>query len=324
MDPLNRRQQQPRSHSISGQEFYSNGNYGRLKQSLYSQKNAQELNQNYNIQSGNRMHQTPSPFQLQQLPGRSPSPSSISNHMNYGTSPHDGSFKHSLGRPARNHLHASLECLNSGYSDYQPQLMNNHHHHQQQQHHRQINQQNSQYPQQQNYHFQNQHYAASYLPAPPPANTIINQSGDLDLAAAALGNPLPQQKSHLTNVNSHNYQAQNLINRAMTQVSQSPMRRIGLTNPVSAGIPAGIISHLTSSHHPMRAGHSSLSLASSSFLIEDKLQNEIKKLQSELKSEKEKAEALNSQLNINVSIFISNITFLIIMINNSLTKNFNL
>lgn len=302
MDPINRRQQQPRSHSIGGQEFYSNGSYGRLKQSLYSPKNVQELNQSYNSQTGNRIHQTPSLFQPQQLPGRSPSPSSISGHINYGSSPHDISFKHSLGRPVRNHLHASLECLNPGYSDYQSQLVSNNNNQQLQQHH--INQQNSQYPQQQNYHVQNQHYAASYLPVPPPANTIINQNADQDLAAAAISNPVPyyQQKSHPTAMSTYSYQTQNLINRAMNQVSQSPMRRVGLNNSVSNGIPAGMFSHLTSSHNPMRAGHSSLSLASSSFLIEDKLQNEIKKLQSELKSEKEKAEALNSQLNINVSM----------------------
>lgn len=58
----------------------------------------------------------------------------------------------------------------------------------------------------------------------------------------------------------------------------------------------------TSSSHPIRTGHSSLSLASSSYVLEDKLHSEIKKLQKELQSEKEKNEALNSQLNINSSL----------------------
>lgn len=302
MDPLNRRQQQPRSHSINGQELYSNGSYGRLKQSLYSPKNVQEANQNYNSQSSNRMHQIPSPFQPQQLSGRSPSPLSTSSQINYGSSQYDGLLKHSHGKPVRNHLHASLECLNTTYSDYQPQIVNQQ---SQPQFYHQLNHQNLQHPQQHQYQIQNQHYAASYLPAPPPVNTIINTNGDQDLAAAAMGIPLPhmQQKSHLPNTGNspYNYQTQNLINRAMAQVSQSPMRRIGLNTPVSNGVSTGIISQLSSLHHPMRAGHSSLSLASSTFLIEDKLQNEIKKLQSELKSEKEKADALNSQLNINVS-----------------------
>lgn len=65
---------------------------------------------------------------------------------------------------------------------------------------------------------------------------------------------------------------------------------------------SALINNLTNLHHPIRAGHSSLSLSSSSYIIEDKLQNEIKKLHSELKSEKEKNEALNSQLNINSNL----------------------
>lgn len=286
MDPINRRQHQPRSHSISGQEFHSNGGHGRLHQALHGLKNPLEAQQNYNTQSSSRIHQTLSPYQVQQISGRSPSPINITGHISYTQAQHENSANYSLER-SRNHLHASLECLNSDYR------------------HQPVHQQQQQYLQQQQQHYQvqNQHYAASYVPATAPANTVINQT-DNDLAAAAMGNPMPQMHhqmgpNHSSNINPYNYQTQNLINRAMVQVSQSPSRRVG---SISHGVPTGIFSHLTNFHHPMRAGHSSLSLASSSFLIEDKLQNEIKKLQSELKSEKEKNEALSSQLNINTSL----------------------
>lgn len=85
---------------------------------------------------------------------------------------------------------------------------------------------------------------------------------------------------------------------------QSPLRRLGLGSASGSSnttTSANVLSQLNGGGHhtPIRAGHSSLSLASSSHPIEDKLQSEIKKLQSELKTEKEKNEALNSQLNIN-------------------------
>lgn len=88
----------------------------------------------------------------------------------------------------------------------------------------------------------------------------------------------------------------------MAQVSQSPLRRLGLNTPNGSGVSSSMLNHLPGVNQPIRAGHSSLSLASSSFIIEDKLHNEIRKLQSELKSEKEKNEALNSQLNINSGV----------------------
>lgn len=284
MDSISRRQQ-PRSHSISGQEYHFNAGYQRLKQNAYTRPGAFENYSQFNTQSPSRIHQAPYSYQQSQT-GRSSPPVSVISQIQYGTPQRDGLLKYSQDRQARKQLHSSLECLNTGYSDYQ---------HQMQQYHNQNQQQHQS-------HLQNQHYAASYVLTQPPANTIINQNGDQDLAAAAMGTPPSQYHHSSANSNGNcmnSYNQQSLISRAMSQVSQSAQRRAGYTGGQSTT--SSLMNHLASLH-PMRAGHSSLSLASSSYMIEDKLQNEIKKLQSELKSEKEKNEALNSQLNINVSI----------------------
>lgn len=286
MDSIIKRQQQPRSHSISGQEYHLNGNYQRSKQPSYTRRSVLENYSQTNTQMQNRIHPALSPYHQYQPLGRSPSPLNIDSQTHYGSPLRDGSINYLQDRQPRKQLHSSLECLNTGYSDYQHQLQQQQYHHQQIQNH-------------------NQHYAASYVLSPPPVNTVINSNGDQDLAAAAMGAPPSQYQSFVANNNNNSChtgyqpsQTQTLINRAMNQVSQSPLRRAGYASAQGAG--ASILNHLTNLH-PMRAGHSSLSLASSSYMIEDKLQNEIKKLHSELKSEKEKNEALNSQLNINVS-----------------------
>lgn len=287
MDSIGRRQQ-ARSHSISGQEYHFNAGYQRSKQTSYTRPGALENYMQFNNQSSNLVNQNSYSYQQPQQIGRSPSPLNTGSQTHYGSPLRDVSIKYPQDRQPRKQLHSSLECLNSGYSDYQ---------HQMQQYHNQ-----TQYHQNQ---IKNQHYAASYVLTQPPANTIINQNGDQDLAAAAMGTPPSQyHQSIATNIGSNgtfmnNYNQQSLISRAMSQVSQSASRRTGYTNTQGTG--SSLLNHLTNLH-PMRAGHSSLSLASSSYMIEDKLQNEIRKLQSELKSEKEKNEALNSQLNINVSI----------------------
>jgi len=202
-------------------------------------------------------------------------------------------MKHLPERQPRNQLHASLECLNSVYSDFQQHQLDQ----LQQQRH------NLYLAQQQN---QNQHYAASYVLSTAPANTIINQSGDQDLAAAAMGNPPPQQNSvYVTgqsNVAASSYAHQSLLSRALNQVSQTPYKRLGINSNSGPAASQGPHNHLSSLHHSMRAGHSSLSLATSSFIVEEKLHNEIRKLQDELKMERDKNEALNSQLNINSSL----------------------
>lgn len=278
---------------------------------------------------------------------------------------------------ARNPMHASLEALNSAalYADsgsrrnqfhqaflhphhqqlqYQPQLVN-HHQFQMQQHPLSNpnirNFQPQPHPNQPQHQMQLQQnpYAPSYILTGPPVNTQVNQNGDQDLAAAAMGpspgpNPARFQEQPATNNQaltshqdhgankisatgeSHSAQlqqlklgptnSQSLLNSGRSLTSHgglpSPMRRIAattsnlLTNSSNVNQPS---SHATSNslHHnlmssPIRAGYSSLSLASSSLLIEERLQNEMKKLQSELRCEKEKNDALNSQLNINSSL----------------------
>lgn len=336
MESTHRRQPQFRSNSISGQEFHASGGYHRLKNLLYSNQNAStnatydvhqlHNNRQYNTQANSRLlNLSGSPYQQQHLQqphqhfiGRSPSPSHSVNSQSPSqllSNQRENINLRYTDTSNRNHLHASLECLNSNYVDYQQQQ-----HTQEQASQQQINLQpsysiNPQHP------VHNQHYAASYILATPPANTIINQNGDQDLAAAAMGappqpTPTPCQQQYQPNhqptsamhynINSTQQQInqQSIINRAMAHVSQSPLRRMGLNqsmlNTSSNISSSALLNHLSSSlHHPMRAGHSSLSLASSSFIVEDKLQNEIRKLHSDLRSEKEKNEALNSQLNIN-------------------------
>lgn len=293
MDSSTRRSNPARSHSISGQDYHPNRSHMQLKQSLCHQQVPHDPYE----RSPNHLHSNSVFYQHQgQISnaervsspiGQQSGPSSLNNREtnNY----------RSLDRQGRGQMHASLECLNANISEYQlyqhqqfnlqqqyEQQQLNHQHHQYQIHqHRRASS-----------HSQNQHYATGYVLTPPPANTVINQNGEQDLAAAAMGSPPAQYTS-----SSHSSQTQNLINRAMAHVSQSPLRRLGLNG--SSG--SGFVSHLNSLNHPMRAGHSTISLASSTYLIEDKLQNEIKKLQEELNTEREKNEALTSQLNINVS-----------------------
>lgn len=302
MDSLSNRNHQQRSHSISGQEFYSNGGYQRLKQSIYTQQAMVDGHQSYSAHSNsNRSHQIQSPYQQHSI-RQSPSPLSVNCQQHFVNSPQ--SKYPQLDKPQKNLLHASLECLNTSYTSQKQNQVN-----QLQQHQQHLQQQQLQQLQQHQTNFQNQHYAASYVLATPPANTIINQNGNQDMAEAAMGASMSQYHHSMTtsvspslNTNTYNHQTQTLINKALAHVSNSPLRRIGINGASGTGASSGILNHLTNINHPMRAGHSSLSLASSSFIIEDKLQNEIRKLHSELKSEKEKNEALNSQLNINSNL----------------------
>lgn len=310
------RQQQQRSHSISGQELPLSDGYQRLNQFI-TQHVSPELDhhrQRYGL------HQSPH-FQQQQqqhlsalraqAAARSPSPLSYAGHIDQSrdlASKYQPSNDQQVLKP-RNQLHASLECLNSGYLEYQ---------HQQQQ-------QQLRHQQQQQMQLQNQHYAAAtnYVLSAPPANSVVNQNGDHDLAAAAMmDNSLVahhHQYHHPANLQQQQqpqpggasqtanniYAHQSLISRAMAQsVHQSPARRFSSAQHGVGSMTSNLINNLANNlhHPPMRAGHSSLSLSSSSYIIEDKLQNEIKKLHSELKSEREKNEALNSQLNINSNL----------------------
>lgn len=297
MDQITRRQQQSRSNSISGHDLHSNGGYHRLKYQIYAHQSPyiDGQQQYFSNQTNSRLlssglyhhHQQ----QQNQIAGRSTSPLSLNNQQ--AQQHFDGQlvaakYQSSERHQPRNYLHASLECLNSSFTEnglehqnFRPKFSP---------------QDNFQHQTQ--FNPQNQHYATSYVLATPPANTIVNQNGDQDLAAAAMGNPPQSQYQLMAITNSHGpYIPQSQLARNH-QISQSPMRRIG----VSAAPGNGILSQLSNSNHPIRAGHSSLSLASSSFLIEDKLQHEIKKLMTELKSEREKNEALNSQLNINSNL----------------------
>lgn len=353
MDRSSSRQQQPRSNSISGEEYHLTGNEYRQRfhsntHNLYPTKGQQQncqqsgsmvgalvdLNQltNHGQQvTTNRMHPIPSPY-LSGQSGRSPSPGR-SLQFPYQTQQHNY-YQHQTMDPRhqvlKNHMHASLECLNTAHFNEFQQHQQQQQHNQQIQHLNQLQNNLGVVQQSQQQQLRHQHYATSYVLATPPANTVINKSGDQDLAAAVMGNPpsanqyqsfaptssYPQNgpnglPAQVTNHNSGYCSSSNILTRAINQVSQSPLRKMGLTslannsgsNSVTSG---GLISHLSSSiasQHPIRAGHSSLSLATSStLLIEDKLQNEIKKLQCELNSEREKNEALNSQLNINSSL----------------------
>lgn len=290
MDSLSRRQNQARSHSIGGQELHSHGGSLRLRQPMYS-KQASYHDQNllYNDHINNQPHHDTSVQQHQQGPGGigrvgSPASSIRCGSVAHSPSIRDDQYK-SYDRQPRTQLHASLECLNSNYQDY----------HIQQYHHQRR-------PSNQNGH---QHYATSYVLSPPPANTVINQNAEHDLAAAAMGSPPTQYHSLASSqppasIN-YGHQTQSLVNRAMAHVSQSPLKRLGL-NGSTSNTGSSLMTHLSSLNHPMRAGHSTISLASSSYLIEDKLQNEIKKLHEELKSEREKNDALSNQLNINSSL----------------------
>lgn len=292
MDPLERRQQQSRSYSISGQEFQHLNYAGQMR-----------ANQNVNftpqqIPFGDsqmqmhltRSHQNPSSYLHANLPvRRPPSPmTSISYQTPHNSYMHDQAKFGPDVRISRNHLHASLESINSN-----PHLIE-HQYHQMSQH---LSGQN------------NRHYAASYILAAPPANTVINQSGDHDLAAAAMGPDPPRFNSIKSDsislkMNPYGFGQQlqsSPYKQQVNQFPQSPLKRTnGTTSSINMSVPQS--THLSANlSSPIRGGYSSLSLASSSVIIEEKLQNEIKKLQSELRSEKEKNEALNSQLNINVS-----------------------
>lgn len=299
MDQLSRKHQQPRSNSISGHDFHMANVYSRSnKQSNFTHQNPY-AEQYYGDRTMHSFLQTHSPYI-----DRSTSPMSTGGRiLNYGEQNGHNNL-HCAEKQPKNQLHASLECLNTTYSEY------GQHHSRYQTTQAQLMQQ--QYQQQLQSQFKhNQHYAASYVLTAAPAETVINPHSDQDLAAAAMGSPPYQQKhqQHYNSTNqnhlglSHNtYLAQSLINRNV--VNASPLRRLGLNaSSGTANItPTNVMNHLTNNSTPIRAGHSSLSLASSTLLIEDKLQNEIKKLQSELKSEKEKNEALNSQLNINSNL----------------------
>lgn len=85
----------------------------------------------------------------------------------------------------------------------------------------------------------------------------------------------------------------------MAQACNQNLKRNGLPNSVQ---PNNLLGSFSPVGQQMRGGYSSLSLASATYLMEEKLQNEMKKLQSELKTEKEKNDALNSQLNINSNL----------------------
>ena len=302
---MHKRQQQPRSNSIGGQEF-GLGGHQRLKQSIYTHQNPYvDANQYYS----QRARYNSNYFQQNAPSDRSLSPMSLGGRASeFHVAQRADSIKYSSDREQKNHLHASLECLNVIYSDYgrnqkqqQPQQPLVHNiRYQQQQYHQQT--------------LQDQHYAAGYVLIAAPPDTVINQNKEQDLAAAAMDNP-PQQfnsvnlttssSGPMMNVGAQsNYQNHSLFGRGNFPVQQSPLhRRIGINSVQSHGQSPSVLNHLSNNNKsPIRAGHSSLSLASSTYLIEDKLQNEIKKLQKELNSEKEKNSALNSQLNINSNL----------------------
>lgn len=304
MEPNDSRLHQTRSNSISGHDFnHISTGYQRTNQ--IPQYSAQPIafvdNQQAQIYLGaQRQYQTHLPYYQQNVPLRkSPSPMGSNPYRTHhfsNVSQREDSFRYGQeSRIPRNHLHASLEGINS-----------THHfadHHSHQLHHNT----NANHYQQAT---QSQNYAASYVLAVPPENTVINHSGDQDLAAAAMGPNPPRQQSLMSELgslkngygcsNQHNL---NLSGKTITHVPQSPLKRTGGLNINLTGSSTNNCNLLSS---PIRGGYSSLSLASSSLIIEEKLQNEIKKLQCELKSEKEKNEALSSQLNINVSVIIIN------------------
>lgn len=306
-----RRQQQARSNSIGDHDFgLATGGHQRLKQSIYAHQSPYvDANQYY----GQRTRCNNSgQLQSLMLADRSISPMHFGGRASeLGALQRGGSIKYPPDRQPRNQLHASLECLNVGHTDYannQKQPFPRYPMNQQQQ------QQQYSHPHQ---HHQTQHYAASYLLAPVQGQ----QNNEQDLAAAAMGNPPPpppsllpaqqqqqqqQQYSQMIPITSSssiilaqhsNYHNPAPLSRNSTPLFQSsPLhRRVSVQSHSSNQTN-------TNSANPIRGGHSSLTLASSTYLIEDKLQHEIKKLESELKIEKEKNEALNSQLSINSNL----------------------
>lgn len=299
MEPPERRQK-CRSNSMIGHDFnyssYENQQNNMSNDRYQTQQIGFLTNQLASMYSSNsRTQQTPSPYL--NLNKRSISPSNMGTHNispAYFQQQREYNIQNGSGlRSPRNQLHASLESINSTVNCVEQihnQFNQNHHHSQQQP-------------------ISNQrHYAASYILATPPANTIINQSGELDLAAAAMG-PNPIRLHHIgqdSRLSPYNQQHNSNISTKpfASQISQSPLRRMSGLNSTTNIMNQPNSNNILSS--PIRGGYSSLSLTSSSLIIEEKLQNEIKKLQSELRSEREKNEALNSQLNINVS---SNSTF---------------
>ena len=343
MEQVNRRYQQPRSNSISGHDFHLTNGYARPGKANSLAQQSPFNDSLFYPQSDRTWHNVHHHQQQQHQIQRSHNQSLSRSQSPYGLEApanlsHEFHSNPIPSRPVRNQLHASLEYLNTGYleqapaqhavpsfhssSRFQPSLKSN---------------------QAQQHLFKpqpNQHYAASYVLTPAPAETLINPNSGQDLAAAAMGipqNSLQQQQSNqlaysappkqplagIANNNPNNsinvYLAQNLLyNRNL--VNASPLhRRLNFQAATAGNTPVTTTTAQAQtpvdgpmSHHPqagqssssssIRPGYSSLSLASSTFLIEDKLKNEIKKLQTELGSEKEKNEALNSQLNINSNL----------------------
>lgn len=294
---------QPRSNSIGGQEFHHIGpdfyeqhsrqpNHGLLVDSNnYYDIKSRDYNSNlYNGRFTN-VRRTVSPPNLN---GR---PTDFCVPKRSSSIKYQHENKQTL---ARSHIHTSLECLNNIYSEYGQQnqkqpsniLARQYHHPHYQQKHQSV---------------QHNTYAATYVLTAPPTDIVISQNPEQDLAAAAMVTPqqydrAPASSGNIGQMSRHNlshYHAQGAFNnRTPVSMSQSPMHRRLVHGPM-----ANILNQITSSTtSTLRAGHSSLSLASSTYLIEEKLQNEIKQLQSELKSEKEKNEALNGQLNINSNL----------------------
>uniref|UniRef100_A0A6G1SGE3 Neuron navigator 1 n=1 Tax=Aceria tosichella TaxID=561515 RepID=A0A6G1SGE3_9ACAR len=322
---------QPRSNSIGGQEFHHlGGEYHsqRLKQQTHAlHSRFVDSNQFYNQKV--RDYGGSSQYNHNITADRSISPSGLTSGggrpADFYVPKRSSSIKYPLDKQqplARNQIHASLECLNTIYSDYgqqnqKQQSLSNHHPRQYTQHlHLQQQQHQQQQPFKHRPSFQSNHYANTYVLSAVPTDTIVNQSAEQDLAAAAMASPQHYQPilssgggsissskmdgsmSQSPQSHSHYLAQGSFNNRSTVPISHSPLHRRIVPGPM-----ASILNQITSStSNPLRAGHSSLSLASSTYLIEDKLQNEIKQLQSELKSEKEKNEALSSQLNINSNL----------------------
>jgi len=286
---------------VSGNDFHLINGYNRSKNQAAMAQNNPNVDGHAYYLGGNINRQSP-------YIDRSTSPMSTNGRiLTHGDKLDERNdiSPSSLERSPRNQLHASLECLNTAYSEYGlPSYSINYK--------SRCNAPQAQLPPQ--YHQQqykppgNQHYATSYVLTAAPAETVINPNGYQDLAAAAMGNPmyLQQNKNQYTSNNmvpSQNaYLAHNLLSKS--NMNTSPMRRMVYgSNHIATNVSSTNVSNqLSNTNQSMRAGYSSISLASSTLLIEDKLQNEIKKLQSELISEKEKNEALNSQLNINSNL----------------------
>jgi hypothetical protein len=321
MNRSNRRQ--PRSNSISGQEFHHlGGEYHALrpKQTVHTPHSPfVDSNQYY---SQKMRDYVPSQYNHNLTADRSLSPLSLNGGRpsDFYVPKRSSSIKYQAFEKqslTRSQVHASLECLKTMYSDYgnqpnqkQPSVSNHH-----VRHYPQVHYQQQQQPLQHHTTLQNNNYATTYVLTAAPPDTVVSHNAEQDLAAAAMATPqhynpmLSSGSNSISKMNSVNQspQAQNhynaqgsfaQVNRTMAPVSQSPLHRRLVNGPM-----AGILNQITSStSNPLRAGHSSLSLASSAYLIEDKLQNEIKQLQSELNSEKEKNEALSSQLNINSNL----------------------